>query len=201
MAVPIIDISRNEVERWISAGTLDLVAGNHHYYHVSAHEGYYLVALTAVFATRWDAIWVPSVIETSMSVEKAEDWSRALDEEILSELCGNMFCHCYEIWHLVEVYDENPFGLDYDCSLASAYNNTEGLGFDEDQDDDYTHEQLEYYDALRTLWMTEPGQVSYEQALDFVIAYEYKHSCSFDFESDLEDLRFAGVADRVASSI
>lgn len=188
MALQVFDISRKEVERWISAGTLGLTNENR-YFRVSSSDEYYLVALTAVFATRWDAIWVPNVIETSSSVEKVEDWSRALDEEELSELCGSMVCHCIEIWHVVDDFDyidecdDKFIGMLHDIA---CYERACTL-IDESEDDFGLGDALEYVSAFERAYDIVPDLTSFYP----VTIYRRKP----DYALDLEELRFAGCVE------
>lgn len=185
MAVPIIEVDRREVKRWISAGTLGLTNENGNF-HVIGDDGYYLVVLTAVFATRWDAIWVPSVIETSNSLVQAEDWSRIFDEEELSELCGKMICHCFEVWHVVDEFDKY-----YDGSYGLR-----GILHD-----------IESYERACNVLETTEDESEFVSAVDYCNAFNRAYDVVHDFSSfypvvtykrksdyalDLEELRLAG---------
>ena len=197
MAVPIIEVSRKEVQRWISAGTLGLTNENR-YFRVSSDDEYYLVALTAVFATRWDAIWVPNVIETCASVEQAQDLSRTLDEEELVDLCGNMVCHCFEVWHLVDDFDE----YDFNCMLYGVVNAALNDVL-----------AIECYErACNVLETSEDGPETVS-ALEYVSYFERSYDivrdlCSFypvttykrrksHYALDLEELRLVGSVENV----
>lgn len=194
MAIPIIEVSRKEVERWISAGTLGFMKENR-YWRVSASDEYYLVALTAVYATRWDAIWVPNVIETCSSVEQAQDLSRTLDEEELVDLCGNKVCHCFEVWHLVDDFDE----YDFNCMLYGVVNAA--------LDDVLA---IECYERACNVLETSEDESELTSALELYNAFKRSYDISYDLTSfypvtsykrkldyvlDLEELRLAGCVE------
>lgn len=196
MAVSVIDVSRKEVQRWISAGTLGLTNENR-YFRVNSDDEYYLVALTAVFATRWDAIWVPNVIETSVSFEQVEDWTRTLDEEELSELCGKALCHCFEVWHVVDEFDEYDFNRMLYGVVNAALEDVLAI---------------ECYERACTLIDESEDDFGLDSALRYVSAFERAYDIAYDLTSfypvttyrrkshyalDLEELRLAGSVENV----
>lgn len=97
MAVPIIKVSRKEVQRWLSAGTLgdgplmkDL------------DNDYYLVACGARFNDRYAKNWVPWVVDTYYGDDDAVYTASALDHESVDLDFTTCPVICYEIWQLVD---------------------------------------------------------------------------------------------------
>lgn len=127
MVTEVFEVSRREFERWIVAGTLEISRFGQR---IDTDDAYVLVALTAVFASRWDAHWTPCVTETMASESEAMDWARVMDDEILAD--GNL-CQCFEVWHIVDDDDYDPFDvqalLAYDCARA----NLADAGIDDDE--------------------------------------------------------------------
>lgn len=111
MAVPIIEVSRKEVERWLSAGTL----GDGPMYK-DFDNGYYLVACAARFNGCNAKNWVPWVVDTYYGDDDAQYTASALDHESVDLDFTTCPVICYEIWHLVNdvITDESKAKRMYD---------------------------------------------------------------------------------------
>lgn len=122
MAVPIIKVSRKEVERWLAAGTLgdgplskDL------------DNGYYLVAMGVRFNDRFAKNWVPWVVDTYYGDDDAVYTASALEHESVDLDFTTCPVICYEIWQLVD-----DVAADYEAKCPSLRTSQQLIEADEE---------------------------------------------------------------------